>query len=116
MIIQELSSLTLSGMEDFIVFRFLPYLFIDFLVYFVLIKRYEGKRTERQDIRMIVLALVILLTVVFLSVLVDSWMFQEESGFLEMCFAKYMLFSVVRCPYLLRLICPDRIGFFMKTR
>lgn len=94
MIIQELSSLTLSGMEDFIVFRFLPYLFIDFLVYFVLIKRYEGKsELKDRDIRMIVLALVILLTVVFLSVLVDSWMFQEESGFLRNVLCKiYAIF------------------------
>ncbi|MDO5541499.1 MAG: ATP-binding protein [Eubacteriales bacterium] len=94
MIIQELSSLTLSGMEDFIVFRFLPYLFIDFLVYFVLIKRYEGKsELKDRDIRMIVLALVILLTVVFLSVLVDSRMFQEESGLLRNVLCKiYAIF------------------------
>lgn len=69
---------------DFLIFRILPYLLVDLLVYFVLIRRYEGKsELKERDIRMILLALVILLTVVFLSVLVDSEMFRDESPLLR---------------------------------
>lgn len=94
MIVQELSGLVLTGIWDFIAFRIMPYLFIDLLVYFVLIRRYEGKsELKNRDIRMITLALVILLTVVFLSVLVDSRMFQEESGILRNVLCKiYAIF------------------------
>ncbi|MDO4305375.1 MAG: GHKL domain-containing protein [Eubacteriales bacterium] len=94
MIVQELTALELSSLWDFVFFRFLPYLFIDLLVYFVLIKRYEGKsELKNRDIRMIVLALVILLIVVFLSVLVDSRMFGEESGLLRNVLCKiYAIF------------------------
>lgn len=94
MIVQELSSLVLTGVWDFVFFRFLPYLFIDLLVYFILIRQYEGKsELKERDIRMIVLALVILLTVVFLSVLVDNWIFQEKSGIIRNVLCKiYAIF------------------------
>ena len=45
------------GIWDFLFFRILPYLFIDILVYLLLIRRYEGQRELRErDIRMILLA------------------------------------------------------------
>lgn len=84
MIFQELTGFALSGWADFIVWRFLPYLLVDLLVYLILTRRYEGKsELKDRDIRMIALALVILLVAVFLSVLVDSRMFREESGLLR---------------------------------
>ncbi|EET62000.1 putative sensor histidine kinase VirS [Marvinbryantia formatexigens DSM 14469] len=94
MIVQELSGLVLSGVWDFLIFRILPYLLVDLLVYFVLIRRYEGKsELKERDIRMILLALVILLTVVFLSVLVDSEMFRDESPLLRNVLCKiYAIF------------------------
>lgn len=84
MIFQELTQISLTGVWDFIVWRFLPYLFVDLLVYAVLIRQYRGKsELKERDIRMIALALVILLIVVFLSALTDSRMFQGESGLLR---------------------------------
>ncbi|MGN0252396.1 MAG: GHKL domain-containing protein [Oliverpabstia sp.] len=94
MIFQELAGLTLGFVQDLIFYRFLPYLLVDIIIYFVLIKRYEGKSELRdKDIRMIILALVILLTVVFMSVLVDSYMFRNESGLLRNVLCKiYAIF------------------------
>lgn len=93
-IFQEILPIELAGIWDFIFWRFLPYLFVDLLIYLVLIRRYEGKRELRnRDTRMIFLALVILLTVIFLSVLVDSQMFQGESGLLRNVLCKiYAIF------------------------
>nr|AFN84569.1 hypothetical protein [uncultured bacterium scaffold00090] len=96
MIVYELSGLVLIGVWDFIFFRILPYLLVDFLIYFALIRRYEGKsELKERDIRMILLALVILLTVVFLSVLVDSRMFREASGLLTNVLCK--IYAVFCC-------------------
>ncbi len=94
--IQELSGLEVSAVWDFVLFRFLLYLLTDILVYFILVKRYEGKsELKDRDIRMILLALVILLTVVFLSVLVDSRIFQNESGLLRNVLCK--VYAVFCC-------------------
>ena len=72
------------GIWDFLFFRILPYLFIDILVYLLLIRRYEGQRELRErDIRMILLALAILTVVIFLSVFVDSRYFENDSGLLR---------------------------------
>ena len=63
MIFQELTGLEFGNLGDFIFIRFLPYLLVDLLVYFILIKRYEGKsELKDRDIRMEMVALVILLT------------------------------------------------------
>lgn len=84
MIIQEVRGWSLTGIWDFLFFRILPYLFIDILVYLLLIRRYEGQRELRErDIRMILLALAILTVVIFLSVFVDSRYFENDSGLLR---------------------------------
>lgn len=82
-ILLELTQLTLPPVPDFIFFRILPYLFVDLLIYFVLIKRYEGQgELKERDPRMIFVAFVILVTVIFVSVLVDSRYFQDAPGIL----------------------------------
>ena len=96
MIFQELTGLEFGNLGDFIFIRFLPYLLVDLLVYFILIKRYEGKsELKDRDIRMEMVALVILLTVVFLSVLVDSQMFREAPGLLRNVLCK--LYAIFCC-------------------
>lgn len=83
-IVRELTGAELSTVPDNILFRFLPYLLVGLLIYFALIRRYEGKsELKEKDLRMIILAFVILLTVVYLSVLVDSRMFYSDSGILR---------------------------------
>ena len=80
----EITEVKLGVLGDFIFIRFLPYLLVDILIYVILIRRYEEtSELKERDVRMIVLALIILLVVIFLSVLVDSRMFQEESGMLR---------------------------------
>lgn len=88
-IIREITGLHLSVVWDFIVLRLLPYIFMALLVYFVFVRRYEGKRELRdKDIRMILLALVILFTVVFLSSLLNISLFQNNVAYLRNVFCK----------------------------
>ncbi|WP_394918839.1 ATP-binding protein [uncultured Robinsoniella sp.] len=96
MMIQEITGIVLSPVPDFLFFRFLPYLLISLFVYFVLVRRYEGKsELKDRDSRMLVLAFVILLTAIFISVLVDNKMFQGEPGILRNVFCK--LYAVLCC-------------------
>lgn len=96
MMIQEITGIVLSPVPDFLFFRFLPYLLISLFVYFVLVRRYEGKsELKDRDSRMLVLAFVILLTAIFISVLVDNKMFQGEAGILRNVFCK--LYAVLCC-------------------
>lgn len=82
-IIVEITHIEFGVIGDFIVIRILPYLFIDFLVYFLLIRKYAGKsELKDKDIRMMTLSLVVLLIVIFISVVTDR-MFLEESGLLR---------------------------------
>lgn len=93
-IFQEITGIEFSALGDFVFIRFLPYLLVDILIYFILIRRYEKtSKLKDRDIRMTLLALIILLVVIFLSVLVDSRMFQEESGLLRNVLCKvYAIF------------------------
>lgn len=95
-IMQELSGLTLSGVMDFIFIRFLPYLLTDLVIYYLIIKKYNGKgELKNRDLRMIFLALALLMIVVFMSVLVDSFLFQNDSGILRNVICK--LYAVFCC-------------------
>ncbi len=95
-IFQEMAGLKLSPVWDFILLRILPYLLVDLLIYFLLIRRFlENGELKNRDIRMVVLAFVILLTVVFLSVLVDSRYFQNESSMLRNVLCK--IYAILCC-------------------
>lgn len=93
-IFSELSGIEFHALGEFIFIRFLPYLLVDILIYFVLIRRYERtSELKSRDVRMTILALVILLVVIFLSVLVDSRIFQEDSGMIKNVLCKiYAIF------------------------
>lgn len=88
-IIQTLTGLSLSVVPDFIFVRVLPYVTVSLLIYFCVIRRYEGRgELKNRDIRMILLALAILFTVVIISVLVDHAMFRGNSSLLQNVFCK----------------------------
>lgn len=95
-IVNEVMGISLSPVPDFIFMRVMPYLLVGTGIYLVLIKPFEGKgELKDRDLRMILLALVILITVVFLSVHVDSRQFQEESGILRNVLCK--LYAMICC-------------------
>ena len=88
-IIQTLTGFSLSVVPDFIFVRVLPYVTVSLLIYFCVIRRYEGRgELKNRDIRMILLALAILFTVVIISVLVDHAMFRGNSSLLQNVFCK----------------------------
>lgn len=90
----HLTGLSLSPVPDFIFVRLLPYIAVSAIVYFSIIRRNEGKGTVRErDVRMVMLALVILFTVIFISVLVDDRNLRENSALLENVFCK--LYAIV---------------------
>lgn len=93
-IFQELTGITFGILGDFVFVRFLPYLAVDILIYFLVIRRYEKtSELKDRDVRMTFLALSILVVVIFLSVLVNSRMFQEDSGLLRNVLCKvYAIF------------------------
>lgn len=83
-IFQELVHMELPVIWDFLLLRLLPYIVVAAAVYFLFIQKYEGKgELVDKDMRMIVLALVILLTVIFVSVLVDLIPFHDEVSVLR---------------------------------
>lgn len=83
-IFHELTNLRLPAVWDFLLLRFFLYILAAVIVYCLLIRRYEGRgELVDKDMRMIVLALVILLTVIFISVLVDTGTFGDEAGILR---------------------------------
>lgn len=93
-IINQLTGLSLPPVADFIFVRLLPYMIISALIYFGVIRKNTGKGTIRdRDVRMIVLALVILFTVIVISVLVDDQDIRENSVLLENVFCK--LYAIV---------------------
>ena len=95
-IFQELTDFSFGVVMDFLVIRFLPYVLISLFIYLVILKRSEGERElKERDIRMIALSFVILLTTIFISVIVDSYMFREESGLLRNVVCR--VYSVICC-------------------
>lgn len=91
---QEITGISFGVLGDFVFVRFLPYLLVDILIYFLVIRRYEKtSELKDRDVRMTFLALSILIVVIFLSVLVDNRIFQEESGLLRNVLCKvYAIF------------------------
>lgn len=75
----QVTGITLPTVPDFIFLRLLPYLTVSALIYFFIIKRYEGKGELRdKDPHMILLAFVILFTVIVISVYVDARTLREN--------------------------------------
>lgn len=73
-----------------------PYIAVSILIYVFLIHRSEDQgELLNRDMRMIVLALVILVTTIFLSVLVNSTMFQEDSAILTNVICK--IYGAICC-------------------
>ncbi len=95
-VISQLTGLSLSPVADFFLIRLLPYVLISAGIWFLVIRRYAGKGTVRdRDMRMVVLALGVLFTVIFISVLVDDRVFRESSALLQNVFCK--LYAIVCC-------------------
>ncbi len=95
-IIVELTGIEFSVFWEFLLIRLLPYLIVSIVIYWTIVRRYEGKAEHKsRDIRMILLSLVILFIVVVNSVLVDSRMFRGESALLQNVFCK--LYAIACC-------------------
>lgn len=95
-IFQELTDVSFGVVTDFIVIRFLPYVLVSLLLYLLVIRRSEGERELKdRDIRMISVSLVILLTTVFVSVMVDSRYFAADSGLMRNVLCK--VYAVICC-------------------
>ena len=96
MMMQQVLGLSLTGWMDFLWIRFLPYILVDFLLYFFILKRYDGKgELKDRDIRMIILSFSILMIVIFISVLVDSSLFRADSGMIRNVICK--LYAIFCC-------------------
>lgn len=77
-------------------FSSLYYIIVDLLLYRFIVKRYDGKgELKDRDIRMIVLALAILIIAIFMSVLVDGPLFQNDSGMIRNVICK--LYAIFCC-------------------
>lgn len=88
-LITELGGVELAGIGEFFLIRFLPYVFVDALVYVWIVRRNTGKgELKKRDPRMILLAGAVLFTVIVLSVLVDHRTFRENSVLLQNVFCK----------------------------
>ena len=67
-----LTGITLTGVSDFLLVRFLPYAAVTSLVYFSIAKKNAGRgELRRRDIRMVWLAFSILSIAIIISSLVD---------------------------------------------
>lgn len=96
MIVQEFTGISFGVVLDFLVIRLLPYLAVSLFIYLVVIRRSKGERELKDlDIRMIVLAFVILLTTVFISVMVDSRYFAADSSLMRNVICK--IYAVICC-------------------
>lgn len=92
----ELTGIKLAPFYDFLLFRILPYVIVAWLMYMTVIRKYEEKgELKNRDIRMIFLAFIILMTVICVSVFVDSHMFQNQSGLLINVFCK--IYAILCC-------------------
>lgn len=95
-VIVQLSGLSLSPVADFFLIRLLPYVLVSAAVWFFVIRRNAGKGTvQDRDMRMLLLALSVLFTVIFISVLVDNPVIREDSALLQNVFCK--LYAIVCC-------------------
>lgn len=95
-VVIQLTGLSLPPVADFFLIRLLPYALISAVVWFFVIRKNAGKGTVRdRDIRMVLLALAVLFTAVFISVLVDDRVLWENSALLQNVFCK--LYAIVCC-------------------
>lgn len=95
-ILSQIIGLDLPVAADFFLIRLFPYLLISAGIWFFVIRRNVGKGAVRdRDMRMIMLALAVLFTVVFISVLVDDQNLRADSTLLQNVFCK--LYAIVCC-------------------
>lgn len=95
-VINQLTGLSLPPVADFFLIRLLPYVLISAGMWFFVIRKNAGRGTARdRDMRMITLALAVLFTVVFISVLVDDRNLHTDSALLQNVFCK--LYAIVCC-------------------
>lgn len=95
-VINQLTGLSLPPVADFFLVRLLPYVLISAGVWVFIIRRNEGKGTvQDRDMRMVLLALAVLFTVIFISVLVDDRELRGNSALLQNVFCK--MYAIVCC-------------------
>lgn len=88
-IFTELTGISLTGIQEFILIRFLPYVLVAILIYYLIVQKNTGKgELKKRDIRMILLAGAILFMVIVVSVLVDHRFFREQNNILQNVFCK----------------------------
>ena len=84
-----LTGITLTGVSDFLLVRFLPYAAVTSLVYFCIAKKNAGRgELRRRDIRMVWLAFSILSIAIIISSLVDYKGIRGNSLLLQNVFCK----------------------------
>lgn len=95
-IFMQLTGIELSGLADFLLVRILPYVLIDILIYFGMIRKNTGKgELKKRDIRLVLLSFAILFTVIVISCMVDNRIFRENSRYLQNVFCK--IYAIVCC-------------------